>query len=448
MREIMLGLGRIRRWMNPPPPPPPPPPTDYEDDPYPGEPRILFVGPGESTHARSWIDLLEGRRLNIRIFNLPTFRPPHEWPVRTYISNPDIGRIFSESRISIPFDPPPPEPPKPRFPWQSPKPAPPAPPPAHPIAERWLDAILRRWNPEIVHTFGLDGSSYFYLSVRRWSTAAHRPCWIAQLRGATDLVMHRLLPEHAPLIDESIRNCDQIVADNQLNYDTCRELGVPDGRLSSLGIMPGTGGLDLEEFAKTRSGPPSTRPRLILWPKAYESPYSKAVPVLEALRLAWDRIRPCKITALAVVQSEVRMWMQTLPPDLRDSIEMRDRIPREDVLSLMGQARVMLAPSLSDGIPNCLYEAMAGGALPIVSPLKTITPLVQEPRNVVFARNLYPQELAEALVRAMNDDPLADAAAAANLELVSRVANRVDIARRLEAYYRDLTSRRWERKAS
>ena len=300
------------------------------------------------------------------------------------------------------FDPPPQQ--QRRLPWRSSSSAPPEPGAGlHPAPEQlWLDEILRCWSPDIVHTFGLDGSSYFYLSVRRWSQAAHRPCWIVlALRGRDrSSSCTGSAAKHVPLIDEAIRDCDQIVADNQLNYDTCRELGVPESRLSPLGIMPGTGGLDVEEFAKTRSGLPSTRPRLILWPKAYESPYSKAVPVLEALRLAWDRIRPCKITALAVVQSEIRMWAQTLPADLRDSIEMRDRIPREEVLALMGQARVMLAPSLSDGIPNCLYEAMAAGALPIVSPLETITPFAKAEKNVLYARNLYPSEIAEALVRA------------------------------------------------
>jgi hypothetical protein len=44
----------------------------------------------------------------------------------------------------------------------------------------------------------------------------------------------------------------------------------------------------------------------------------------------------------------------------------------------MARSRVMLAPSLVDGIPNSLYAAMACGAFPIVSPLDTITTVVEK----------------------------------------------------------------------
>jgi glycosyltransferase involved in cell wall biosynthesis len=104
----------------------------------------------------------------------------------------------------------------------------------------------------------------------------------------------------------------------------------------------------------------------------------------------------------------------------------------------MTRARVMLAPSLVDGTPNSMFEAMAAGALPIVSPLETIRAVVENDRNVLFARNLYPQEIADALVRAMTDDEFVDAAAQANLELVNRLANRHEIRPRVIQFYEDL----------
>ena len=98
----------------------------------------------------------------------------------------------------------------------------------------------------------------------------------------------------------------------------------------------------------------------------------------------------------------------------------------------------MLIPSLSDGIPNSLYEAMGCGTFPIVSPLETITPVVKNEENVLFARNLYPEEIATALVRAMNDDALVDRAAEKNLDRVYQLADRKIIQKQVINFYENI----------
>ena len=55
----------------------------------------------------------------------------------------------------------------------------------------------------------------------------------------------------------------------------------------------------------------------------------------------------------------------------------------------------------------CMKQWLVG-AFPIVSPLETITNLIKQDENVLFARNLYPNEIADALIRAMMDDELVD----------------------------------------
>ena len=104
----------------------------------------------------------------------------------------------------------------------------------------------------------------------------------------------------------------------------------------------------------------------------------------------------------------------------------------------MTSARVMLAPSLVDGTPNSMFEAMASGAFPIVSPLETIRAIVEDERNVLFARNLYPDEIAAALKRAMTDDVLVDRASAENLELVRQLADRQKVRARVLGFYERL----------
>ncbi|HJQ32178.1 MAG TPA: glycosyltransferase family 4 protein, partial [Pyrinomonadaceae bacterium] len=388
----------------------------FERDAYPGRPRILFVGPGESSHTHSWVDLLEGEPFNVRVFAMPQGSPPDSWPVRTYITEyaGDIRdsatrrRLYPRARVA-------------RFARRNyerffgAK-------GVEELSAKWLADIVRRWRPHVVHTFGLAQGEFYFDARRRYGLEGAGGVWVLQTRGGSDLALSRLDPAQRGRIGEVMRACDQLLSDNPQNFQIARELGVRDEQLSSIGTVPGTGGIDVEALAGRWRGSPSAR-RLIVWPKVYECHWSKALPVFEALKLCWERIRPCEIELLAM-SPETRMWFWALPEEIRASCRTRERIPRAEALELMTRARVMLAPTLVDGVPNSMYEAMAAGAFPVVSPLETILPVVEQEQNVLFARNLYPEEVAAALARAMTDDALVDAAAERNLALVRRVADR------------------------
>jgi glycosyltransferase involved in cell wall biosynthesis len=416
---------------------PPVAPSLLEEE-HPGRPRILFVGYGESTHTHSWIGLLDDARVNRVLFCLPSAHPPADWNVPSFVTAPS-GAV-------------PPDRPVPHH--QRLHPTTRLPGLAHhgalkvlgmvgtELEERWLADVITRWQPHVVHTLGLDPAGYLYLRARRRLGLAGIGRWLAQTRGGSDLELSHVDPEAIPELRAAFAECDVLLSDNRRNYEIAQTLGLHPSKIAPVGAVPGTGGIDIDALAARWVGPPSTR-RLILWPKAFESPWSKALPVFEALKLVWDRIRPCEIHALAMVDGMLtRSWYRTLPAEIRRSCHVAQRVPRADVLKLMTSARVMLAPSLIDGTPNSLFEAMAGGALPIVSPLPTLTPLLDDPANTLFARNLYPEEIAAALARAMTDDPLVDAAAERNLIRVRELADRSEIRPRVIAFYEDVAGSR------
>ena len=303
----------------------------------------------------------------------------------------------------------------------------------------WLAKIIQDWQPDIIHTLGLEPASFLYLDVRESLERPKHGKWIVQARGVADLELNRLLPQYFERIGNVLTQCDQFIADNQQNYGYALEMGLEKNKISPLGVIPGTGGIDIDVLAQAWEAPPSQRQRIVLWPKAYESPYSKALPVFEAIRVVWDRIQPCEFYMTAAIQDEIYMWYEVLPEEIRQHCHLLERIPWKELLELMVKSRVLLAPSLSDGIPNTLYEAMASGAFPILSPLETITSVVKSETNVLFARNLYPEEIAEALCRSMSDDALVDGAAQRNLQLVRGLADRATIGPRVVANYEKLS---------
>lgn len=405
----------------------------FNSDPLPGRPRILFIGLGENTHTHSWIDLLDGAEFNVRLFSMPTGSPPDDWSVQTYVTSYHGPRVKTNTRTPLY--------------------------PANSIrrfvkrqtarafgmsdvqslAGRWLAKILREWRPDIVHTLGIEQGGEFFLHVRRQFGLEKIGKWVLQTRGGSDLALTHLDPERRKQLMDILGACDQLISDNENNFLIARELGVREEQLAPITPVPGTGGIDVESLRNKWQGLTSNR-RSIVWPKAYDSAWGKMLPTFEALKMVWDRIQPCEIHMLSM-NAESKMWYWSLPEAIRRSCRPRERVARSEVLELLPKARVMLAPTLIDGIPNSLYEAMACGAFPILSPIETVLPVVKNEENVLFARNLYPNEIADALWRAMTDDSLVDAAAQKNLELVRRIASRDLIRPRVIEFYESLLRR-------
>lgn len=407
----------------------------FRDDPHADAPRILFIGHANSSHTHAWVDLVAEGPFNVRLFALPTGLPPDGWPVRTYVtaSTPhsldaatrvrlyaaDRVRRYSKKGYA-------------RFLLRG-----------HSLEARWLARIIREWRPDVIHTLGIDPAGVFYHRVRTELQTEPSGIWVVQLRGGSDVALTRFDPQEVERLSSVVRSCDYLIADNAQALEVASQWGLPASRVAAIAPLPGTGGIDVDTLAGAASTHPSSR-RVIVWPKAYDCPWSKSLPVLEALTTCWDRLGHCEIYMLAM-QPETRMWFNALPAHIKAACRVAERVPRRDALQAMASARLMLAPSLVDGVPNAMFEGMAAGALPVVSPLETITPFITHGENGLFARNLYPDDIADALVRGMTDDALIDHAAVVNRALVRRIADRASIRPRVHDWYASIASRRQAR---
>lgn len=372
--------------------------------------RILFIGLKQSSHTHAWMNLISGSEYDIKLF-----------PVNNNLIEMSGGNEKSKDWV------------KRKIKWQLKA----IKNPQIITAKSSLAHMIRNWKPDIIHTFGILPASKFYMTVREKYDLSRNCKWVLQTRGGSDLALSRFKPQEYLEIQSLFKACDQILSDNPFNYEIALQMGVRENQISKIGTVPGTGGIDIERLRKARTESPSSQ-RTILWPKAYECPWSKALPVFEALKLCWDDIQPCSINMLAM-NKESKMWYNALPESIRRHCLPQSRIPRETLLELMSKSRVMLAPSLVDGTPNTLFEAMAAGATPIVSPLETIKPIVSQNDNVLFARNLYPEEIALAITRAMTSDILVDKIARNNFRSVKNLADRRSIRRRVIQWYDELS---------
>jgi glycosyltransferase involved in cell wall biosynthesis len=227
--------------------------------------------------------------------------------------------------------------------------------------------------------------------------------WVVQVRGGPDLIYHETGSSRERLVINVLSNADKIICDSETNYELALKLNASKEKFFGM-VISGTGGMDIQGFRSNLVVNSNNNKKLVVWPKAYETISSKALPVLEGIKIAWEQIKHCEFRFLWVTQEEITVWIQNnYSAELRNSIKIFPRVSRAESIKHISDADILLSPSLMDGIPNTLLEAMTLDTIPIVSPLESIMSLVNEPGNVYFARNLYPTEIAQALIASLSD---------------------------------------------
>lgn len=399
--------------------------------------RILFVGELHSSHAQGWIDLLSPLKdeFEIQGLHISSNAPPPEMNYPIF----DVGDLGILDKRGFKFD-------LGGFKFEIGR--------KDSTRQDLVRAtgyihgfgaqnnlqlgnakrILKTIRPHIVHTLGIFPASAFFLRVLYSSSdLGCKPIWIVQARGGPDIALNRKNPGLAPEIKAILGNCDFFIADNQQNYDLALDMGLAPEKLSMTGPVPGAGGIEPSTFGEVPL--PSHKERLILWPKAYNCIQSDGMVVLEALRLALPYIGDFHLIATAAIP-DVEYWFHDMLCIYGTRVEIHSRLPYEQLQKIYRTARVLLAPSLSDGVPNSMYEAMASHTVPILSPIETLLPLFVDKVHTIYAPNLNPSAIAKALVNAMNDDALADNIAMTNRAYLPVLAGRESVRGRVVAMYR------------
>jgi glycosyltransferase involved in cell wall biosynthesis len=389
-----------------------------------GRPRILFVCFADSTHSQSWISLLDNSEFDVRVFasNVASsdYYPPLVWNFPTYCTVRPDRRQGSEKVFSLLPN----------------RPAPLL------YASRWLERkfyltarylrwIILRWQPDIVHSLRLYPEAWLTHQVLQYVLQNRRPRWIVSTWGS-DLNVFSDQPPHQDQVKPILENCDGFFADCRRDLNKAISLGLSESKLALPDPVPGTGGLQPDDFLDARLS--HSNRNLIVVPKAYDAPFHKTAVILEALRMVENALDDYEVHLL-MCSDEVRMWLSRMPQKIRSRLHAHQTIPHDEFLKMLKRTRVVIAPSLSDGTPNVMLEAMASGALPLMSPIDSIEEWIADGQNGLLAPALRADLIAEALLRALRDDELFERAQRINWDLVSRRANRDSISQQVADYY-------------
>jgi glycosyltransferase involved in cell wall biosynthesis len=217
-----------------------------------------------------------------------------------------------------------------------------------------LDKIILEIQPDIIHSFEMQGCSYPILKTMKKYPAIK---WLYSCWG-NDIFYYQQFPEHSKKIKQVLQRADYLHTDCHRDFVLAQQLGFSG---KHVGVIPGGTGYRLEELESYKL---PIEDRKIILVKGYEHHLGRGLNIVKALESIQNQIQGYKVVIFGS------------HPKLIDYIESnqldffffdRHGLSHQDLMELMGKSLLYIGNSISDGMANTLLEAIVMGAFPIQS---------------------------------------------------------------------------------
>ena len=366
--------------------------------------RILFVTLGESIHAARWIKQLHGQDWDIHVFPYSAYDGIHpeleNLTFHTLVQRPkqNVPTTVRQTGLSWPLS---------RGRRRT------------TAALQSLDyfkqparlaRVIRRLQPDLVHSLEMQRCSYLTLASRKQLNGHPLPPWIYSSWGS-DIFFFGRRPDHQPKIREVLTSCDYFIADCERDVQLAKDFGL---RGEVFGVFPAPGGFDLPRLRKLGSGVPVSS-RKVIAVKGYQDNEwgGRALNALEALRLSAPQLRGFEVVIFSAT-NEVKSAVERIGKETGIQISVLPPSPNEEIVGLMGRARIAMGIGLTDGSPVSLLEAMIMGAFPVQADTISTAEWIRDGENGFLVPAEQPEAIARAIQLALTDDELVERAAKLN----------------------------------
>jgi glycosyltransferase involved in cell wall biosynthesis len=115
--------------------------------------------------------------------------------------------------------------------------------------------------------------------------------------------------------------------------------------------------------------------------------------------------------------AESEYWIGTL--GIRPNTRLWPRLDKTQMWSLFKKARVFVSPSIHDGTPNSLLEAMACGCFPVVGNIESMQEWVTPGVNGLLVEATSASAVADGIITALENPALCAAAKNENARIIA-----------------------------
>ena len=128
--------------------------------------------------------------------------------------------------------------------------------------------------------------------------------------------------------------------------------------------------------------------------------------------------------------------------DIKDNVRLLPSVPREQMAELFRLASVAVSPSLHDGTPNSLLEAMACGCFPVAGDIESVREWIANGDNGLLCDPKNPESVARAVIRALADKQMRSNALERNTRSIAERAEYNKVMRKAEEFYSEVVQRK------
>jgi glycosyltransferase involved in cell wall biosynthesis len=239
----------------------------------------------------------------------------------------------------------------------------------------------------------------------------------------------------------ALKRADGLISDTQRDIDLARDLGL--NRPAPTVVLPGNGGIDLDEIEQLRS-PRQRRPDylkagepIIINPRGFRPGSVHQDVFFQSIPLVLNEFPNAQFICTAMQgQPEASKWVNRM--GIADHVTLLPYLQQHQLWSLFLQSQVMVSLSSHDGTPNTLLEAMACDIFPVCGDIPSIREWIINGQNGLLVDPMDNQATANAILNVVKDDDLRRKAAQRNREIIEKRADIKIVRTAMDEFYKQM----------
>ena len=276
-------------------------------------------------------------------------------------------------------------------------------------AARVLRSIIQQEKPDLVHAMRIpfegmvaaDGYAGVPLVISVWGN---------------DFTLHAESNKMMRHYTEwAMRVADGVQADCHRDIALARQYGLDAGKPTL--VVPGSGGVRADIFYPAAD---ESNLSLVVNPRGFRA-YVRNDVFFKAIPLVLRDVPDARFVCPGMdAEPQVMEWVEQL--GVGHAVDLLPPLSQPDLANLYRRSKVVVSPTIHDGTPNSLIEALACGCYPVAGDLESIREWIQDGVNGALVNPGSPESVARAIVRGLEDGELRARSREINLRLINERA--------------------------